>query len=238
MTTVTEISRKTTLVPKEPDQFNERQPNTIRIYPVSNYTFTTKDIQPEEDSSVVARLARLQSQYEEHGMRRSCEAVMLCHDHGFPYVLLLQIGTFCKLPGDYLGPGQDEMTALKEQLTNQLAPAENSTGADDEENYNWDVDECIGQWWRPNFETHLYPYIPPHCTRPKECKKVYLIRMPGRKVLSVPRNMKLIAVPLFELYDNAARYGGQLASLPLHLSRFNMEFVDNEGNIIGKMPSK
>jgi len=27
----------------------------------------------------------------------------------------------------------------------------------------------------------------------------------------VPKNMKLLAVPLFELYDNTARYGPQLS---------------------------
>jgi hypothetical protein len=34
------------------------------------------------------------------------------------------------------------------------------------------------------------------------------------EMLSVPKNMKLLAVPLFELYDNTARYGPQL-SVPL-----------------------
>src|SRR5438105_3397111 len=31
------------------------------------------------------------------------------------------------------------------------------------------------------------------------------------EMLSVPKNMKLLAVPLFELYDNTARYGPQLS---------------------------
>lgn len=41
------------------------------------------------------------------------------------------------------------------------------------------------------------------------------------EVLSVPKNMKLLAIPLFELYDNAVRYGPQLAALPHLLSRYN-----------------
>jgi hypothetical protein len=32
--------------------------------------------------------------------------------------------------------------------------------------------------------------------------------------------MKLLAIPLFELYDNAARYGPQLSAIPHLLSRF------------------
>ena len=37
--------------------------------------------------------------------------------------------------------------------------------------------------------------------------------------------MKLLAVPLFELYDNAARYGPQLAALPHLLSRLHFEML-------------
>ena len=39
------------------------------------------------------------------------------------------------------------------------------------------------------------------------------------EVLAVPKNMKLLAIPLFELYDNAARYGPQLSAIPHLLSR-------------------
>ena len=101
----------------------------------------------------------------------------------------------------------------------------------------------------------MYPFLPPHVTRPKECKKLYFIqlpkssmhRLPSRnhyfrganefpEVLSVPKNMKLLAVPLFELYDNTARYGPQLSAIPHLLSRYNFEFVDEEGNVSAQTP--
>lgn len=56
------------------------------------------------------------------------------------------------------------------------------------------------------------------------------------EVLSVPKNMKLLAVPLFELYDNAQRYGPQLSAIPHLLSRYNFEFVDEEGNVAAATP--
>lgn len=56
------------------------------------------------------------------------------------------------------------------------------------------------------------------------------------EVLSVPKNMKLLAVPLFELYDNTARYGPQLSAIPHLLSRYNFEFVDEDGNVVAKTP--
>lgn len=55
-------------------------------------------------------------------------------------------------------------------------------------------------------------------------------------MLSVPKNMKLLAVPLFELYDNTARYGPQLSAIPHYLSRYRFEFVDEEGNLSSAMP--
>lgn len=56
------------------------------------------------------------------------------------------------------------------------------------------------------------------------------------EVLSVPKNMKLLAVPLFELYDNTARYGPQLSAIPHLLSRYNFEFVDEDGNVCAATP--
>lgn len=38
-----------------------------------------KEAQPEEDSSVVARLQRLKEDYERWGMRHTVEGLILCH---------------------------------------------------------------------------------------------------------------------------------------------------------------
>lgn len=52
----------------------------------------------------------------------------------------------------------------------------------------------------------------------------------------MPKNMKLLAVPLFELYDNTARYGPQLSAIPHILSRYNFEFVDENGSVAALTP--
>lgn len=81
-----------------PKDFNGNQPTTIRLFPLSNYTFGTKEAQPEEDPSVAARLGRLQDHYEKHGMRRTCEGILVCHEHNHPHILMLQIANaFFKL---------------------------------------------------------------------------------------------------------------------------------------------
>jgi len=35
----------------------------------------------------------------------------------------------------------------------------------------------VGNWWRPNFEPPQYPYVPPHITKPKEHKKLFLVQL-------------------------------------------------------------
>ena len=75
-------------------------------------------------------------------------------------------------------------------------------------------------------------------SRPKECKKLYFIQLPESKELFVPKNMKLLAVPLFELYDNTARYGPQLSAIPHLLSRYNFDFVDEEGRVVSETPGR
>jgi cleavage and polyadenylation specificity factor subunit 5 len=70
----------------------------LNLYPLSNYTFGTKDAQMEDDPSVLARMQRLEKEYNFQGMRRSVEAILLVHEHRHPHILMLQIaGAFFKL---------------------------------------------------------------------------------------------------------------------------------------------
>jgi cleavage and polyadenylation specificity factor subunit 5 len=136
---------------------------------------------------------------------------------------------FCR-PGDYLRPADEEIAGFKTRLTERLSPPPTSSLSSSTDS-EWNIADTLAQWYRPHFETNMYPYLPPHITRPKECKKLYLIQLPETRVLSVPKNMKLLAVPLFELYDNSARYGPQLSALPHYLSRYRWEMVNEDGEV-------
>ncbi|KAF3335260.1 hypothetical protein FCM35_KLT19767 [Carex littledalei] len=188
-------------------------PPAVNVYPLSNYTFGTKEPKMEKDTSVADRLARMKVNYMKEGMRTSVEAILLVQEHNHPHLLLLQIGnTFCKLPGGRLKPGENEIEGLKRKLCSKLAVNSPSFPQ------NWQIGECVAVWWRPNFETVMYPYCPPHITKPKECKKLYLVHLTEREYFAVPRNLKLLAVPLFELYDNVQRYGPVISTIPQQLS--------------------
>jgi len=192
---------------------------TINLYPLTNYTFGTKEPLFEKDPSVPARFQRMRDEFDKIGMRRSVEGVLLVHEHGLPHVLLLQLGTtFFKLPGGELSAGEDEVEGLKRLLTETL-------GRQDGVKQDWIVEDTIGNWWRPNFEPPQYPYIPPHITKPKEHKRLFLVQLHEKALFAVPKNYKLVAAPLFELYDNSQGYGPIISSLPQALCRFNFIYM-------------
>ena len=80
-------------------------------------------------------------------------------------------------PGDYLKAEDDEIEGFKTRLSDRLAPV-GTRGGGEGANDDWEIGDTLAQWWRPNFETFMYPFIPPHVTRPKECKKLYFIQLP------------------------------------------------------------
>ncbi|XP_038683105.1 pre-mRNA cleavage factor Im 25 kDa subunit 2-like isoform X1 [Tripterygium wilfordii] len=152
-------------------------------------------------------------------MRTSVEAVMLVEEHRHPHLLFLrfQDGS-ARLPGGRLRPGENEKACLKRKLCSQLGVSPT---------VDWQIGDCMGVWWRPNFEREIYPYCPPHITKPKEQKKIFVVQLPERQCFHVPRNITLAAVPLFDIHDNSAKYGRIIATVPVLLSRFKINKVCN-----------
>jgi cleavage and polyadenylation specificity factor subunit 5 len=60
---------------------------------------------------------------------------------------------------------------------------------------------------------------------PPSCSCVVQVLLQEFAQFAVPSNLKLIAVPLFEVYDHPARYGPPIATLPVALSRFALHSV-------------
>ena len=81
-------------------------------------------------------------------------------------------------------------------------------------------------WTRPAFDERCYPYCPTHITRPKEERHLYLVPLPAKCFFAVPKHLKLLAVPLYELYENQQRYGPVIASIPMLLSRYQISYAD------------
>ncbi|XP_076920369.1 pre-mRNA cleavage factor Im 25 kDa subunit 1-like [Bidens hawaiensis] len=190
----------------------------VDIYPLSGYYFGSKPAAAaSKDETVADRTMRLRSNYDARGMRISVLAVMLVELFKQPHVLLLQSeNCIYNLPGGRLRPGESDVDGLKRKLLRKL------TADDDNNQTNWEVSECIGSWWKSDFETLPYPYAP---NAPKECTKLYLVKLPLNRDFIVPKNFKLLAVPLCQLHENRKTYGSIIAGIPQLLSRFSINMV-------------
>jgi cleavage and polyadenylation specificity factor subunit 5 len=211
------------ILPSHAAQIHVQPPSgtsDVDIYPLTNYTFGTKDPLYDRDHSIEDRFARLKKEFSQSGTRRSVEGVLVVHEHGLPHVLLLQLGpNFFKLPGGELNPGEDETQGLRRLLGETL-------GVERQVQVDWEIEpSCLGTWWRPSFEPNLFPYIPSHVKTAKERRQVFVVRLRQNQQFDVPKNYKLVAAPLFEIFDNRNGYGPVISSLPAQLSRFNFKFL-------------
>ncbi|KAK4257836.1 hypothetical protein QN277_007371 [Acacia crassicarpa] len=193
------------------------------IYPLNGYYFGSTNAIPFKDETLADRIQRKKSNYAAHGIRNCVEAVMLVELFKHPHLLLLQErNSIFKLPGGRLRPGESDIDGLKRKLASKLYVGENGDGAE------WEVGECLGMWWRPDFETLLYPYLPPNVKSPKECTKLYLVKLPGSRKFIVPKNHKLLAVPLCQIPENHKTYGTIISGVPQLLSKFSFNMIGLE----------
>ncbi|CAI9293168.1 unnamed protein product [Lactuca saligna] len=196
----------------------------VDIYPLSSYYFSSKPAvaSKDENETLADRAQRLKSNYDAHGMRICVDAVILVELFKHPHLLLLQSkNCIYKLPGGRLRSDESEIDGLKRKLSNKLSAAD-----DDSYRNQWNVGECIGTWWKSDFETIPYPYLPSSGKNPKECIKLYIVKLPSSKDFIVPKNLKLLAVPLCQLHENRKTYGSIIAGIPELLSRFSINIVD------------
>lgn len=192
----------------------------LDVYPLNGYYFGTKDPILLRDETLDGRVRRLKSNYATRGLRTCVEGVMLVELFKHPHVLLLQVrNSVFKLPGGRLRSGESEVAGLKRKLSRKLSANENET--------DWEVGDCLGMWWRSGFETMLCPYFPPNLKMPKECIKIYLVRLPASQKFVVPKNLKLLAVPLCQIHENIKTYGPVISGIPQLLSKFTTNLINH-----------
>ncbi|CAL5006541.1 unnamed protein product [Urochloa decumbens] len=201
----------------------------VEIYPLSRYYFGAKDAAaaPRGVETAADRALRLKANFAAHGLRTSVHGVLLVELFDHPHVLLLQVrNSSFVLPGGRLRPGEEDVQGLKRKLSSKLSIVDDGE-ADAEDEDDWQVGECIGMWWRSEFEAIPFPYMPPNFRTPKECIKLFLIRLPMSRQFIVPRNMKLLAVPLSQIHNNAQVYGPVISGIPNLLSKFSLNVISD-----------
>ena len=193
---------------------------TATVYALGNYTFGTKKQRGESDGSIAAKLLRMKTAYEKRGKRVSVGAICMVNQHKTPHVLLLQVTpTSYKLPGGRLRAGEGDEEGLLRKLRNKLQPERDDGLAE----YEFEIGDRVATWYRTAFEPNMYPYLPAHITKPKEELKLFVVQMPEKCYFAVPKNLKLLAVPIFELYGNPSKYGPEIASIPHLLSNYRLQ---------------
>lgn len=80
----------------------------------------------------------------------------------FAHELVLTLCDYPSQPGDYLKPGEPDREGLQARLHRRIGPdkAHDDEADTSEDGAEWDVVDSLAQWWRPNFEGFMYPYIP------------------------------------------------------------------------------
>jgi hypothetical protein len=89
------------------------------------------------------------------------------------------------------------------------------------------MDDELGQFWRPEFDDHIVPLLPPHVSRPKENIKILKVTLPPRCVIGVPRDTVMEFVPVPDIPTVSSDEEDEiLRSLPFHLSRYSLKFLN------------
>ena len=127
------------------------------------------------------------------------------------------------LPGGKLRPGESSEDGLRRKLSSKLSPIGES-----EEGEDWEIGDVICKWWAIDFSQAKYPYIPAHVTKPKELLQVHLVTMPEIYRFAVPKNLQLVAVPLFELLSRVGDFGPVIASVPALIGKYHINYVESQ----------
>jgi cleavage and polyadenylation specificity factor subunit 5 len=211
--------------------------------PSSSTAATRSRAWSEKDQSGPKKMLRLKERYERQQQATvvSVEAVLLVHMHSHPHVILLKHKAtgMWRLPGGKSKLGEDPQEALLRKLHRKLAVGTElptTTGAFGETPHRVDgtgkvvgsssdifrIVDILSEWYRPNFDPLMYPYRPPHVTKEKEARVLFLVQLSTEAVFTLRPTFEMIVVPLFDLHDNAAKYGSIIASIPLSLSRVHI----------------
>ncbi|VDK71936.1 unnamed protein product [Litomosoides sigmodontis] len=191
--------------------------SVVKLYPLHNYSVRNSDREDPPRLCEYRQSLKLREDFENDGLIRTVQAVLMGHQNSIVHVLLLKNGAgqteWSKLPTLTLYPGEDEIHGMKRLLMKVMGFQNESAEA------ICRVYHVVSKWWRPNFDSCIYPYIPSHITKPKEMIKLFAVDLPKYASFTIAKNSLLIAAPLFEIYDNTHEYGPIIASLPHALSR-------------------
>lgn len=158
--------------------------------------------------------------WQREGMRRTVRAVFIVHQNDIPHFLIFRqstpSGVVPFLFGGKLEEGESEKTGMTRLLKSFILKSNYHDSCE------WRVGELLTKFWRPEFDERVYPYIPPHVTRPKEEISLFQVVLPQKCVFALREGMSITAIPVYDLVKNSQTLPPLLSSLPSLTSRFTL----------------
>ena len=188
------------------------------VYPSMNYSISTM----KGEGLVCMRKTRLEDkeQWLLEGMKKISCGVLLCHEDFTLKILLLRHNKEYSLLSREISLGGDEFDALKDLLKNQVTKHSNTDVV------TFSIEPCLAQFWRPEFDHILLPYLPAYCSRPKELQRLFIVNLPPRCVFQLPPGYSLEAVSIAEIIKSGSDlFGPIISTLPSLLSKINIKFM-------------
>ena len=188
----------------------------INIYSVNNYTFGNAEEDSNEKQVKIGKYDKMRSLFETQGTVHSVRAVFLIHNKKHPniFVFLKKSDNSLVIPGGKLEVGEDEEEGLKRVLKEKVIPSG-----------DFEILDHICTWYRPQFSSYMYPYLPVHISTPKEIEKWFIVTLNENQKLTIPAKYIIKALPSYEINSNNS-YGTQLSTLPSLLSKFDFSFKE------------
>merc|ERR1740138_1076722 len=183
------------------------------LFPLKNYHFG-KNKPPRNLIKIYSNFIEEYSLVKEHNNHETkifVHALMLVTYHNTPHIILIkgpQRETY-NLPGGLIEKGHSEVKGLIQVLEDQLLSKIH------ELKFDWEVCELLGVFHRPSHRSLILPYLPPYLSTAKEIIKIYAVQLPEKCVFTIHENQTILAVPIFDLYDNVTQWGNLISTIPI-----------------------
>ncbi|KAL0237125.1 hypothetical protein PCE1_000522 [Barthelona sp. PCE] len=135
--------------------------------------------------------------------------ILLCHDYEHPHVFLFSTPEANGLFHFPIIRANNNFTMRTESLEPWVGEQCNTI----------QVLKKVACLYRPSLDPRFYPYIPPHCTSPRQTLHFYVCELPEHLTFTVPQGVQLKCAPLFDLLANAGRYTPECYHIPASISR-------------------
>mmetsp|Transcript_4998 Transcript_4998/g.9948 ORF Transcript_4998/g.9948 Transcript_4998/m.9948 type:complete len:211 (-) Transcript_4998:1391-2023(-) len=194
-------------------RIKKKKYRVFRIFEIKFYSFKNVQILKSKNSHPALKLEY--NFFNQTIKQKFLCIVILLKVNNAPHLLLLRekkIKLKFALPGGSFKRDETEISALK-RLVSQKISRKTETRIDSFHK--------IGKWIFPNNDSRVkYAFFPPHLKFQQKELSIFLIELSKIKDFEVDEKWDLLAIPLFEIYDKAGKYGSIISKIPNSITSY------------------